>query len=335
MLGFDNWLALFWGVAARIAVIGFFVISGWLMAFSAIKHTRENRFDSREYFANRFFRIFPPLAISVLVIILLQLLWAALRHPLPELRVENAFARPDISYDFLSVLNALLTVGLRGDLTGGINGPLWSLVFEIQLYCLVGLAAVLSKPTRRPIIFILLACGFGWYSGARPGTVNFICYVSFTAGFLAFYYSRVRFSWRLAEISWIGFVLALYLYVFVDSGAIMRIDNGMAAILQLCFAVGFSMSIAKFESNSMLAKWKCIGDMSYTLYIIHFPMLLVLSFILYTRFAPTFINLWLWWGTGTALVVFVSYHLARLGEQPKAQKAWILKQLTIYASNNA
>jgi peptidoglycan/LPS O-acetylase OafA/YrhL len=330
VFGFNDPIALFWGVAARLAVIGFFVLSGWVIAYSVVRHSQGHRFDSKKYFVNRVIRIIPPLAVSVLLVVLLQLLWDALRQPLPQLPIGNTFARPDFSYDLLSAFQSLITLGLFGDLTGGINGPLWSLVFEMQLYCLVGLAAMLVKQEQRPVVLILLTLIFGWFSGASLSSVNFICYTSFIAGFLAFCYLRNFHVEWVAKTAWPSFVLALYLYVFIDPTAISRLDHGLAAALQIGFAFGISLSIAKYKSHPLLAKWSRWGEISYTLYILHFPIFLVISFILYTRFVPTMTNLWLWWGGCVGLVVFISYPIGRIFEQPNAQKAWIFRRLATF-----
>jgi peptidoglycan/LPS O-acetylase OafA/YrhL len=128
------------GILARCAVLCFFVLSGHVITLSIDSNYQKNgRFDLFQYLGSRFFRIVPPL----LVVFCLTLIASLIIKNLNASSVSAEFsARKFYITDILDQIRSLLTLCTSGDLTGkGLNGPLWTLTYEIQLYIISGLLA--------------------------------------------------------------------------------------------------------------------------------------------------------------------------------------------------
>ena len=150
-------------LVARLAVVFFFVVSGFVIAQSVDLNRRATSgFSGPNYFVARCARILPPLLATVaitwiLYVVLLYLGWTFVRWGAAERLVYVTFPGEQ--------LQAIASLTVFGDLLGArFNGPLWSLVYEIRAYVLTGCAALaLFAATRTvrmaAVIFALLYIG--------------------------------------------------------------------------------------------------------------------------------------------------------------------------------
>jgi len=121
----------------EVAVSGFFVISGFLVTASF------QRRGIRDYTVSRVLRIYPALAVCVLLTVFL------LGPLLTSLDAAAYFAQPG-TWDHLWNITALFPMDFR--LPGvfesaprrGVNGSLWTLTVEVSCYILLGVAGVLG-----------------------------------------------------------------------------------------------------------------------------------------------------------------------------------------------
>jgi peptidoglycan/LPS O-acetylase OafA/YrhL len=97
----------------------FFVVSGFCIHLSYLRHTAE---DWRGFYIRRFFRIYPPYFVALIVF--------ALLFPLSRLSF-------DTSFDWIQLASHLLLVHNLDERTFlGINGAFWTIAIEAQLYLL-------------------------------------------------------------------------------------------------------------------------------------------------------------------------------------------------------
>jgi peptidoglycan/LPS O-acetylase OafA/YrhL len=124
------------GLAARAAVLIFFVLSGHVIVGSILAMHRSGGFAPLVYAVNRFARVYPPFLLAVAIAWLVAMLRSQGAIPAqPALMAEplatsaTALAR-DVAFLFGN-----------GTPAQNVNAPLWSLRIEVICYAVAGLAA--------------------------------------------------------------------------------------------------------------------------------------------------------------------------------------------------
>jgi len=162
----------FWeylGVHAHAAVIIFFVLSGFVVAYATERKVIQNqKYGISDYFADRWSRIYSVLLPAVLLTVVLDVVGAYyfVSYSDPELI-------PQQQYWLRLALNVL---GLQGNIVGrvqfGSNPALWSIAYELAFYALWGLFYFRKSLGQRYRIILsglfivwLAVFGFGvaWY----------------------------------------------------------------------------------------------------------------------------------------------------------------------------
>jgi peptidoglycan/LPS O-acetylase OafA/YrhL len=169
--------------AARYAVLCFFILSGLVIGRS-FSRRRDTFFP---FMIRRVARIYPPLLMSILLVVALDqaLHWA----DIPTRALANAGPMTNsFSYDLHSVALNLATFGFRGWLSSEANPALWSLVLEMRCYVVVGLVAqsVFAKTPRGRAIGVAALCYVLSLIAldARLDGLFALCYAAFAFGFL-------------------------------------------------------------------------------------------------------------------------------------------------------
>jgi len=126
------------GLSARLSVLCFFALSGFVIAGSLERnHEKNGWIDLRDFFLQRFFRVIPPLLGVFLLLVLVEII-LNLGGFTPA---GHGGKMTDFHLNILKVTVSLFSLGAIGDLTGGLDGPLWSLRYEMRSYLTAGLLA--------------------------------------------------------------------------------------------------------------------------------------------------------------------------------------------------
>jgi peptidoglycan/LPS O-acetylase OafA/YrhL len=167
----------------QIALRGFFVISGFLIAGSAMK------FAAPRYLWHRFLRIFPGLWVSMLVT---ALLIAPVAHLYERGTLAGFWSHPHGPFQYLAgnwtggiqqwAISDLLSTTPFGQINpwGGsaFSGSLWFLVYALICYAFLAVLAAAGVLRRAPWVVVLLTVGVfsvtvfdylrtpGWFGGA-------------------------------------------------------------------------------------------------------------------------------------------------------------------------
>jgi peptidoglycan/LPS O-acetylase OafA/YrhL len=138
-LGPQHNFAIFSNIIGQYSVYIFFFLSGYLIALSIINNIAKNsRFSITDYAIARFCRIYPPLVLSVILVVVLHQLIIWLNLPggtQPYGAPADLYqVRTFFSLTWRDVLGSLLLInGLSIA-----NGALWSLYFEVWCYAIAG-----------------------------------------------------------------------------------------------------------------------------------------------------------------------------------------------------
>ena len=277
-------------IMGAYAVSVFFVLSGFLISKSIFKSHYTTGFSLGEYILNRIARLLPTLliaiAVSLLVYCIISIfdLFGHRSYILPDLSATFPRASADIKISTTVATTLFLNgmIGVPGINLGTINmnGPLWSLSHEFWFYICAGLMAhgFFNKKNWAIILsisFILWQIVFGnfiWVAGLfiwGLGAINpqiKLLNKSFIIGFLMFLLSLFILNKNYS----LGLTLANKLLCGVS--AFLLVSWGLSA---------FS------EKNTRVPIIKKAASYSFTLYAIHWPLI-----VLFVGFFGPRFNTW-------------------------------------------
>jgi peptidoglycan/LPS O-acetylase OafA/YrhL len=320
------------------AVPVFIVLSGYcLMLPVACSGTPVLPGGIRQFALRRARRILIPYYAALGLALLLILIHPSLSEPR---HTQWDFALPALSSS--SVLSHLVLVhNWFEHLQWTIDPPMWTIAIEWQIYFVFAL--VLLPLWRRfgPLATVVIAftaglvpISFG-YGFASPWFVGLFALgmVAAAAGFAPRFPRRVN-DPRIWERACLGlFVLvavlsALKLDILAHPSAIMDTLVGLAAVSLLLASarrheLGQVTAIGRVLSHPISVK---LGEFSYSIYLIHFPLLAVAYFgLLDLHVSPLAIFSALT-GVALPLILLTAYAFHRVFERPFMQRARPLKR---------
>jgi peptidoglycan/LPS O-acetylase OafA/YrhL len=281
--GFSGCPALFrWSSYAHYSVVAFIVLSGFSLMLPLSKNGDDSIPDLSDFALRRTRRILPPYYASLAISMALLLCIPAIRQG-GQSADSTYDAWPVTGSVWPSLISHILLVhNWSNEWVSRINGPLWSVATEWQIYIIFPL---LLLPLRKRFggvsaVIIGFACGaFALISGVTRACPWFVG--SFAVGMFA----SDLVSMRKAD----GSKALLVMAAFALSIPIIRRAFGTGPVglelLDVAFSISFaSMLIFMWHTPaSMLVRFfgsrlpKTLGEFSYSIYVTHFPLLAVCS----------------------------------------------------------
>lgn len=302
---------------SRGCVIGFFVLSGLVIADSALRR----KSDLRDYAIARAARILPVAVPTVVFSALVYVLVKQLDGPfVPGFAAEGVRATLT-SFVFMSESS------LVGIPTWG-NTPYWSLCYEVWYYALFGAGFFLSGPRRIAAIAVLaILAGFNvlllfplWLAGAwlnrsawarsltaRQGVI----YLLGCAAML-----QVIRLFDLNGLFWlrdqIPFSLSMSEWVLSDYPLTATVAVALAALRPLA-----GLAVGWLELCERPIRW--LASFSFSLYLFHFPLLALM-----VRFGPQLPGGVWWLLLPMGILLAVCAGIAQLTErQTPSVRRWL------------
>jgi peptidoglycan/LPS O-acetylase OafA/YrhL len=251
------------GYGDNLGVLGvqvFFCLSGFLICRSLQKST-----DWAQFTSARFLRIFPNLTFSLTATSVATLIWYSNYSHISK---HAKFIVGNLLMFFRGVTYVIPGVFEDAKATPAINGPLWSLPFELWLYVLLFLFFLLGR--RRSGFFILVAAivlSVVWGATPAIGDVAIGPFDSFQFSRLGSFFM----SGALLAICWphiesyavpIGAAALLAIFLIHSVFPINTIFHSLA-VAATVIGIGNSKSMAWFSRG---------GDASYGMYIFAWPL---------------------------------------------------------------
>lgn len=277
-------------MAGRFAVMLFFVLSGFVLSLPYFAGTNSSY---GPYIARRFCRLYLPFAFAICVAALLCHWLGGFALPMLSDHLNRAWSRP-VTANVVASHLMLLTGNIR------LDDPVWSLVVEMRISIVFPL-------------LVLWVARFGWKGVAAGVVVAFVCAKlkaalggEYTADSLA---GSFLFMGRYAPFFLFGIITAARLdgiriflmrmsralHAVLCVGAIITHmtlvhmgieDHGYADVFYGLFAIYLVASCVTFPrlaSGLSGGVFSWLGDISYSLYLIHVPVLLAAFYLLYER----------------------------------------------------
>ncbi|WP_308367619.1 MULTISPECIES: acyltransferase [unclassified Microbulbifer] len=268
-----------------LGVMIFFVLSGFLITYSIddnLKKNRYQKFDAAKYFKSRLRRLLPPLFFSqglVLLVFGLLYFFDANSSTFFATGKELYLARSKLEFNVVDYLGSFFFLNTIIDDVSSpiINGPLWSVAQEFWFYVIAGLL-VLSFYNRKVLVALAIVLTFL----ISQGSVFFLYgFGVWLFGCLAAVLHIKKFYERKTVI-----VMTICLITFFMWSVLIYLNESsfIRARHKFVFGVAFSFilllllnanSLVRAAARLWLVK-KIAGQagFSYTLYLIHFPLLL-------------------------------------------------------------
>lgn len=261
-----------------IAVVVFFVLSGYLVGGPAYGRIREGTFRPKDYALQRLTRLLTVLVPALVIGVIIDRLgfnyfrWGSL--------FECAHHVPSLISQFFGNLLFLQTSQVG---TLGSNWALWSLAYEFWYYVLFPLVWVAATPSYRPAVRLLCA-------GIALAIVPLI------GVRMVLYGALWAVGWGVAVLpkseptrTQLGASLAL----FVGSMVVAKLIDAPQLVTGLMVALGFGVALHRWVAltatvrSTRLSQWIERGAaMSYTLYLFHLPFLCLLLSLWRTPWKP-------------------------------------------------
>lgn len=303
--------------AGHQAVVVFFVLSGYLVGGSVFRSLDRGRWSWKDYLLHRFVRLWIVLLPGLLLCVAWDVLGLHL-HRAPLLydgAVSNhltSAVAPRLSPSIF--FGNLFFVGGLHVPTLGSDGALWSLAFEFWYYLLFPLALLMLKRqtswmSRGLLAAALVACG----AVAGQGVL-----LSFPIWLLGALMARARLPRPgplLAQSILVGYSLIFFgtIKLHLLPGLWQDYGLGLATVALLHVILGKRERADAGRLRNRFAR--SLASFSFTLYVAHLPMLLLLTSLVAGdgRWQPGWHSL----GRGAAVlagIVAYSYGLAALTE---------------------
>ncbi|PGO57379.1 acyltransferase family protein [Bacillus thuringiensis] len=301
------------------AVIVFYVLSGFVLSM-ALYHSKTNYWG---YLIKRFVRIYIPYYFWIIVTFVLFILFSS--YEVVGLR-DWFYDRWQGSITKLDILNHFVL--LNNFFTENYNPVIWSLAQEMRISIVFPLLFLLFYKLnwKKTILFalsfslisvVLNMLHIGKAEGFYNGYADTLHFTSmFMVGMLLFkYQEKLIYSYRNMKKFKKGFLITLgvilYLYSILIYG-FSRNDTTFlikdwGVVMGVSIFIIMAMSNLKVKAFLNKSVFVYLGEISYSIYLCHFPIMMVLFKLLYTKI-PIFFLLTLCIAM-TLLFSIVSYHL--------------------------
>lgn len=278
----------------REAVMVFFVLSGFFIHFRSAERQGAAQFNTGAFYRRRWHRLAPPYFFALGVTLVCDLIgrtwWPTLyAAETGDPLLDAIFARSGYSPSSTVPAVLLLPSSLGRDF--GSNGPLWSLAFEAVYYATypawlwVRRRSWAAAFVAIPVLCLLLAFS---PVAAFPITVLMYYPIWLVGALLAERLVGVGVPDRSMTIGAAMFASGVALYL-------SPVPPIVVVIAALVFGSGLVLVFggAPSRDNVLLSLFERLGVRSYTIYIVHFPFLALLSAYVFETFGQRPLHGWL------------------------------------------
>jgi peptidoglycan/LPS O-acetylase OafA/YrhL len=266
-LGANHWLVVLLGNFARHAVLVFFLLSGYLITQSILANMRRNAgaFDAADYLASRATRIYPPLIGAVIFTLLI----GAIIHGL-DLPGAKAYGAGAVRQSYAAPVAEAFKALVMADGMLQANGPLWSLYIEVHIY-VVAMLVTLAW-TRRSMIWAGAAAVLAAYYFGQ--SIEFSLFsVAWGLGALAALAPE-----HMRMVRWAGAICALAMIgIAIHDPTLLNFQGDpRGAPLLPVYALAYLWAVILTPGLWRSPPEWVVGTaaFSYSLYVIHFPLML-------------------------------------------------------------
>jgi peptidoglycan/LPS O-acetylase OafA/YrhL len=277
------------------AVMVFFVLSGYLVGGIAIRRYRDSGFDLLDYASHRIARIYAAFLPALIIFGFFDILGTAMfsssglyTQPLGVSSLGQVPAHSESLACFIGNLLMLHTIEVP---PFGSNGPLWSLANEWWYYVLFGAAMVIVASR---ILAIRIAAGVSLLGLLLllPFSITAWGLMWLTGAAVALYAAKENWKPPL----WLSLPIAIVVLAGSRISHLGSIDPYVSKwrfFIDLAIAFGYSTVLLSFHRPGKRLSFpkvhKQMAGFSYSLYLIHFPLMIFTVALLNEKLGLTFL----------------------------------------------
>ena len=264
-----QWLRPLYERGGYLAVSFFFILSGFVFFWLYHQNIRDRQCSFYQFAALRLARLYPLHAATLLLVLALQVVYFS--------RNNESFVYPyNDGYHF--VLQTFFVSNWGFERGYSFNAPIWSVSIEIGLYVLFFAFAFLRGNTAVKLVGIVLTTvllmGLGLSDRWAPailaffmGGLTYECLVKY-----------LQLRSKTLDIIVVSTALALWLGISIsDRVAQLLLTQGMHVLVLYPFTI-VALVLMELEFPHLGKRFAWIGDITYSSYLLHFP--LQLGFVL-------------------------------------------------------
>ena len=259
------------------AVLLFFIISGFSIGLSTFKRPLNNKAALNGYLYRRFKRILPIYWIAIII----SLIFGFLMHleNLPDFSIKNLIGN-------LLFLQTSKIISESWIIPYGLNGPLWSLSFEMFFYLFFPFVYLfnLKYLNKKNIYFkystLVLLVVLGIFINKK---IFFIPYFLFLSGFvtwvLGYLSAKYYTTWKKNNLFFLlNLIVGLVILIFstyIPSNNVIIIAKGMLmnGVFYFTMILLDKVKLTRCKNILNYLFYK-IGEGSYAIYALHYPILI-------------------------------------------------------------
>lgn len=278
-----------------IAVFIFFVLSGFVLALPG---SRRNLSKWISYYPKRLVRLYVPVMGAVLFAMMLILLFP--REAVPAMGWWQQVHDVEV-YPLSVVREALLLFG-----TGRYNSVLWSLVWEVLFSLLLPIYLLVTRRLSRRLFSSIIMFALLSGIGSVTGVASLTYLPMFAIGV------HLATAYRDSNSRLLGLIRSRKSTVLISLLLMLAYyairDYPLSIVICLISCTGIVISCIGWESNNPVLGW--LGSRSFSLYLVHEPILVSLAFALGVS------NVGITWMIAAVLVPVVTEVFYSLIEKP-------------------
>ena len=269
-----------------IGVDIFFVISGFLITSIIHNNIKEKKFSLMDFYERRLRRIIPILYL----ILILSIPFTLINFIEVDSRnfFESLFAVITFSSNFLFWLEEGEYFTTENSLKPLLHT--WSLSIEMQFYIIFPLIIIiLEKVKKLKIMIISSTCFFSflianWLSLVNPDASFYLSLTRIWELLLGSLCALLRISCNKVKsksdyICFFSFIIIFLSVFFFNDKTLHPSFFSLFPVLATCFLILFSEESNSFKRLLQFGPLVVVGLISYSLYILHFPMIAFLKYL--------------------------------------------------------
>ncbi|RZJ93326.1 MAG: acyltransferase [Hymenobacter sp.] len=271
-------------------VIFFFVLSGFFIRYAQLRKPRA----AGNFYINRIVRIYPPYLVSVALAATVLL---AISRCVPQMitlsgnRALNTtlmIARDNLRmFNLTDMVRTLLFLPLQNQVYIGYNGVYWSLLPEALFYAVVPLAfwRVRAYYVLSVILYVIGIVATSLHYQQGEILTFLLTYNFYFAVGAAIHDIVVKTEWLLyvgRMPGWLLSLTAIVLFGLLLLLALLKLKSisGLIAVLIAILMISSLLAGRVARHNWVLRIFHPVGIFSFSLYLYHFPLLILCSSLL-------------------------------------------------------